>query len=214
MKNPVIGRVKSRLAKDIGEHAAYRIYLNLIDKIKQSASAFRGTKNVFYADFIDINDSWPNDKFSKFLQQGKNLGECMSNAIIAGLNQGHEKVVLIGSDIPNLDIDIINGAFQKLENMDVVFGPSTDGGYYLIGLKRNYPDLFEDIPWSTKKVLDATLKKCHKKHLSTYLLPPLTDIDTLGDIYLLDDKTRDLYLRIIEESERRNCPLRKRRNRF
>ena len=204
MKNPVIGMVKSRLAMDVGKLAAWQIYVDLVARIQQTTQDYKGAKCVFYDDFIDEKDDWSNDHYRKFLQQGNNIGECMNNSIKSGFNFGSKKVVLIGSDIPNLDLEIINTAFYDLDDVDVVLGPATDGGYYLIGLKSEQPYLFEGISWSTNNVLETTLTKCKTKGLTTSLLPKLTDVDTLEDIYLLHEELRDHYLRLIENSAVKN----------
>jgi glycosyltransferase A (GT-A) superfamily protein (DUF2064 family) len=91
-------------------------------------------------------------------------------------------VVVVGTDIPGLDAGTIRKAAQALEDADVVIGPATDGGYYLIGLNESRPELFEGIPWSTSEVLADTTRAAERAHLRVSLLEPKTDVDTLPDV--------------------------------
>jgi rSAM/selenodomain-associated transferase 1 len=100
------------------------------------------------------------------------------------LFKNHQSVVLIGCDLPDLTSALIAKAFDALQNNDLVIGPSCDGGYYLIGLNKSTPDLFEEISWSTEKVLKQTLERAERLLLKVQLLDQLRDIDTLEDLYL------------------------------
>ena len=97
--------------------------------------------------------------------------------------QGYAKIVIIGSDCPELTGFIIDDAFEKLHSHDVVIGPSTDGGYYLLGLTHLLPDLFKDKEWSTNKVLVETIKDIVRLKKSSYFLTELSDIDTAEDLH-------------------------------
>ncbi len=96
----------------------------------------------------------------------------------------YERVVVVGSDLPDLPRRIIANAIQALEQpeRDLVLGPTPDGGYYLIGLKRPVPEIFHDIPWSTGEVLERTLEKARGVGLSFSLVERWDDIDTYGDL--------------------------------
>mgnify|MGYP000025680380 FL=1 len=100
------------------------------------------------------------------------------------LFQNHQSVILIGCDLPDLTSALISNAFDALQSNDVVIGPSCDGGYYLIGLNKETPDLFKEISWSTEKVLNQTLEKAERLSLKVQLLDRLRDIDTLEDLHL------------------------------
>ena len=106
----------------------------------------------------------------------------MMNAIRLVFEDGNEKAVLIGTDVPEITDVILNDAFQKLSEHDVVLGPAKDGGYYLIGMNENLPSLFENMKWSNEKVLDITLERISKLGKSFYLLEELIDIDTEEDL--------------------------------
>ena len=109
----------------------------------------------------------------------------MNQAFTVLFAQGYRRVILIGTDVPTLPLDRFKQALASLENHDLVLGPAIDGGYYLIGLTRPVPDLFVDIPWSTDQVLRLTQEKATAFGLTTVLLEPWRDVDTLADLQAL-----------------------------
>jgi rSAM/selenodomain-associated transferase 1 len=178
-KNPIKGRVKSRLAATIGEDAALEIYQFLVD---QTFRAVRGTAHevlVFYSDFIP--ETSPNSPHFLKIQKGSDLGEKMKNAFDEAFSMGFQKAVIIGTDCPELTSDLLSQAFENLNCYDLVIGPAEDGGYYLLGMKVCHPYLFENIEWSTSKVFSRTLEQANLHHLNTSLLPTLHDIDEEKD---------------------------------
>lgn len=179
VKNPVLGKVKTRLAKDIGNGKALEVYRQLIGRTKTAATDTRADV-MFYFSHDNEDSIWPESKSA--IQQGENLGQRMRTAFEEGFEKGYDRICLIGSDLPDISAQLIDQAFQSLTFMDTVIGPSADGGYYLIGLKRLIPDLFESIEWSTNKVLEQTLEKLTKKKESYFLLETKNDIDTLEDL--------------------------------
>lgn len=191
IKNPEIGKVKTRLARTVGDIEALSIYLRLLEITREMALILRGVKvYVFYSDFVEQDDEWANDYFEKYVQNGSDLGLRMSNAFSFVIEQ-HSKVCIIGSDCPTLSADIVEQAFWELQINDYVLGPSTDGGYYLLGLRKNekhasntqnhYQFLFENMEWSTSKVLLQSLDRIKEKGKTVFLLPALTDIDEETD---------------------------------
>ena len=127
-------------------------------------------------------DEWPNDAFQKHVQTGEDLGERMFNAF-SDVLKTHDNAVIIGSDCPTLTADILTMAFEKLENNDFVVGPSTDGGYYLLGFGQNNATdfIFKNMDWSTESVLPTTLKRISAQGKTAFLLPELTDVDEEKD---------------------------------
>ncbi len=115
-------------------------------------------------------------------QSEGDLGQRMLSAFVASLSQGRRRVVLIGSDCPEITAPILSSAFALLTDHDLVLGPARDGGYYLIGLTAPYPELFQDMPWGTAAVLTKTQTKAARLGLKTALLEPLTDIDRPEDL--------------------------------
>jgi rSAM/selenodomain-associated transferase 1 len=148
----------------------------------------RGTF-LFYLYFYpgdSLNDlkDWLGDQYLYAPQMGENLGERMKNGFMEAFSMNFKRVVLIGSDIPDLPLEFIEEAFSALRNYDVVIGPAVDGGYYLIGSRNEtfYPKMFEGIPWSTERVLEGTVKILEQAGLTVHLLKPLRDIDTIEDL--------------------------------
>lgn len=186
MKNPVKGKVKTRLAATVGEDKALEVYTILL---RQTVIVANETqicdKAIFYSDLIDKNDVWCESNTQKYLQQGKDLGERMRNAFDAAFIMQYEKVIIIGTDCFDLTAELIEEGFQKLKKADIVIGPAMDGGYYLLGMKALYNQLFENISWSTDSVLTNTLQIATRFQLTYQLLAALTDIDTEEDLRLV-----------------------------
>ncbi len=180
-KNIVLGKVKTRLAKTIGDTGAFNVYVKLFEITeKQSMKVKSADKHIYFSDVV-INAKWKNCK--KYVQEGDDLGMRMLNAFNNVFEQGYEKVVCIGSDLPELTADIIEQAFLKLETNDFVFGPAADGGYYLVGLKNSKQSyIFENKPWSTDRLLDITLKEIESNNHDHALLEVLNDVDTIDDL--------------------------------
>ena len=191
-KNPDPGKVKTRLAKTIGEDKALAIYLKLLEHTYSIADKVFADKAVFYSDRVEEFDILDYYKFPKFLQKGNDLGERMDRAFGEAFAQGYEKVVIIGSDCYELTSEIIEDAFKLLDEINVVLGPASDGGYYLLGMDRHYSHLFRDKKWSTPDVLLDTILDTKKLKLSYTLLPTLTDVDEEKDLGALKDEIAGL----------------------
>jgi len=182
VKNPVVGKVKTRLAESIGSRNALHIYKTLLRHTYVAADRIDADTQVWYSSFIDRTDLWENGSFDKYLQKGENLGRRMSGAIGKGFDDGYSRVVIIGSDCADLTPGHISKAFAELTKADCVIGPARDGGYYLLGLSRFLPDLFEEIEWSKPTVFEDTIKILGQQNFSVELLEELNDIDTIEDL--------------------------------
>ena len=193
-KTPELGLVKTRLAASVGNQKALEIYLDLLKITDGETKPFSSSRYVFLTSALEDSlekmrstlqqqDLFTDPETSFIAQQGEDLGERM-NLAFRNLFQNHESAVLIGCDLPELTSTLITQAFQALQNNDLVLGPSNDGGYYLIGLKKEAPDLFKEISWSTEKVLKHTLERAERLSLKVQLLDRLRDIDTLEDLNL------------------------------
>jgi hypothetical protein len=181
IRNPILGKVKTRLARNIGAEHALKIYKYLLRYTKSVVTQVECSHLVFYSDFIEYKDIWDNDNFHKFIQSGSEFGERMYNAFKIALKY-HEKSLIIGSDCYEITPTILNNAFKQLDSYDIVIGPAEDGGYYLLGMKRLYSRLFRNKEWSTSSVLKDTINDIEKLDLSYYLLPVLSDIDEIEDL--------------------------------
>jgi len=180
IKNPIQGKVKTRLAKDIGDKKALAAYKLLLQYTHDIVMKTDTAKYLYYSDFIEDEDEWSSRDFRKMVQYGDDLGKCMFNAIEFSLLE-NKHVVLIGSDCPTIKKKHIDTAFKQLKTRDVVLGPAEDGGYYLIAVKENSKALFHDIEWSTSQVLDVTLEKIKELGLSYCLIEQLEDVDTVNE---------------------------------
>ncbi len=186
-KEAVPGRVKSRLAKDIGQERAAIIYQQLLSITHSVLQKLKASVFVCRDGNISENDDPIKNRYFRH-QKGKDLGERMRNAFYEVLDGSYKKVLLIGTDCPEISQEVFELAFSALEKNDIVLGPAIDGGYYLIGMKKNYPVLFDQIRWSTDEVLQKTIEKITQEKLSYYLLPTLRDLDDLQDLRYFQDK--------------------------
>lgn len=182
IRRPIAGTVKSRIAKTIGVEKALAVYKKLLNHTRTITLGLACKKHLYYSDAIDATDEWDETIYQKKLQAPGSLGEKMSEAFKNAVLHSNQKVIIIGSDCYELNSEIINEAFLLLDRADVVAGPATDGGYYLLGMKNYHPDLFAIEQWSTDMVLAQTLAHCEKLALEYALLPVLSDIDEAADI--------------------------------
>jgi len=182
IKNPVAGEVKTRLGASIGSTNALQVYKKLLSHTREIAVQVKCDREIWYSSMIDRRDSWNSDLFEKKLQQGRNLGVRMSGAFQQAFEAGYEKAVIIGSDCPELEPQHIEDAFDALRSQDAVIGPSEDGGYYLLGMKKYTPEIFSDIEWSTSSVFEETKRHFEQLGLTCKTLEVLNDIDTIEDL--------------------------------
>ncbi len=183
VKNPELGKCKTRLAATIGDQKALHFYKKMLERTREVATAVDAHKTVFYSSFVDKTDQWPENRdFSKALQQKGDLGDKMRLAFEESFNAGYQSICIIGSDCYELDSQTINKAFQILEIKDAVIGPSTDGGYYLIGMNQLVAEVFSNKNWSTETVNSDTILDFDNLNISYGKLQPLTDIDTEEDL--------------------------------
>lgn len=178
---PELGKVKTRLARTVGDEKALEIYRFLLEKTRKAALEADVKRLLFYVDNIGQNDEWPDDFFEKNVQCSGDLGERMRQAFDIAFEKGAEKAIIIGSDCPEIAEASISRALAMLDTVDCVLGPTYDGGYYLLGVKKPAPFLFKDISWSTEVVLEQTLAAVQQAGLTAALLQPLRDIDTEAD---------------------------------
>jgi len=180
VRNPIIGTVKTRLASKIGNKLALKVYNELTRHTASICEKIKTKKKIYYSKEIIYNDLWSDLVFQKQLQCEGDLGQRMKTAFDEAFDEGYNKVIIIGSDVYSLSELIIQQAFHKLNYHDVVIGPALDGGYYLLGLKMNYPQIFNNKNWGTKSVLKETLHDLKSK--SIFFLNPQNDIDDYEDL--------------------------------
>lgn len=188
-KFPEAGEVKTRLAASIGSEKAAEFYRISSEEVFAQCLNLPDDYNLY----LFFNDDRNYEKISKWVdkrfilepQIGNGLGEKMKNSFMKCFTLGIEKSLIIGTDAPQITAEIIETAFNYLDDYDVVLGPSLDGGYYLLGMRTFYPFLFDGIKWSSDEVLPSTLNILSREKIRYNLLPLLRDVDTIDDLYAL-----------------------------
>lgn len=190
-REPVLGRVKSRLAVAIGQEEALAVYQAMLARIAGLLSSANlaawdlwVTSNISHKSFLSICN-----RSNIYLQEGGDLGAKMDAAIQQTLADGSiDDVLLIGTDCPALTAKYLDQALAALKSgVDVVLGPAEDGGYVLVGMVRPLPVVFKDIPWGTDKVLSRTLEVLKANQMSYRLLDTLWDVDRPEDLDRLSE---------------------------
>ena len=179
-RNPELGKVKTRLAKTVGNATALKIYIFLLKRTRDIAVKVAADKAVYYSVKIRENDIWDASIFQKHQQVGEDLGIRMLHAFKNGFKAGYKKVIIIGSDLYDLTYETIENAIIALENNEVVIGPAEDGGYYLLGMNSLEEKIFKNKDWGTETVRKDTLEDLKDKKV--FLLGELNDVDVFEDI--------------------------------
>jgi len=186
VKFPEKGKVKRRLSADLSIEIIQGLYrcfvqdtLSMVKKIDTHLIVC-----FFPADSQKKFQKWLGSSLMFLPQEGNDLGERMNNCFTEAFAKGFQRVVLIGSDSPDLPEEYIEQAFAILQTKDVVLGPAVDGGYYLIGFKKTtfISQVFVDIPWSSNTVFEETLLKIKQANRTMGFLPVWSDVDTIIDL--------------------------------
>ena len=192
VKFPETGKVKARLSKDLDEDAVCSLYkifvLDLLDTLKKGSYTFRV---CFYPPEAEEKVAdWLGRDLFYMPQAGKDLGERMKNAFIHVFSQGYSEVLLIGSDIPDLAGPVIDEAFDELKNSEAVVGPAFDGGYYLIGFRKDtfLSEIFQGIHWGTDTVFARTMEIFNRNNYRIHVLTKWRDVDRIEDLKALFDR--------------------------
>jgi rSAM/selenodomain-associated transferase 1 len=182
---PVRGRVKQRLAAELGDERALAVHIELVEGTLMRCTGRAAWRTDLWIADGDAGDPLISDWCDRFnvtfkSQQGDDLGARMNHALTACVMEGAVPV-LIGCDCPDIDALYVERAFSALDEADVVLGPAEDGGYGLMGIRRPAPSLFDEIPWGTDRVLERTLQRAAESGLVVELLAPIRDVDTVAD---------------------------------
>lgn len=186
-KNAQLGKVKTRLAKDVGDEKALEIYEFLTAYTHDYLQEVQVDKFLYYSDYIEDKTALP-PNYYKCVQSGADLGERMFRAFHEVFKKGYQSVVIIGTDCYEMNKSHIKQAFDALEKVDFVIGPADDGGYYLLGSTFLEGAVFADKNWSTKEVFPKTIQNFDELGIDYFVLPPLSDIDTIDDLKDLKKK--------------------------
>lgn len=188
---PRRGRVKTRIARHFEGTFALELYRNFILDMLETIGAVTADTVVFVfpGRGKKAMQRWLGSEYSYKSQRGKDLGERMKNAFTLMFHSGYDRCILVGSDLPDLPVTFLNEAFHALTSHEAVIGPTVDGGYYLVGFRRQtpLPPIFRDIPWGTDRVWAATMAIFKNQSTRIYTLPRWRDMDTPEDlIHLLN----------------------------
>ncbi len=187
-KKPEPGSTKTRLSPPFTPEAAAEFYDCLMRDTLALAAQVPGVDLILAyapASAVDYFQNRVPNGFRLTPQQGAHLGERLANALAFHLKRGYRKAIIMNSDGPTLPLAHLQAAFTELDHADVTLGMGHDGGYYLIGLKQMVPELFENIAWSTEKVIPQTLDICRRLKLTVHSLPEWYDVDVDADLQRL-----------------------------
>jgi rSAM/selenodomain-associated transferase 1 len=179
VKNPIPGTVKTRIARTVGDNQAVAVYRHLLRHTQEVTRQLSCRRVVYYGDFVNPDDGW--NGYDKRLQVGTDLGQRMQEAFREQFEQGADQIAIIGSDCLSITASHIETAFVALTEADVVIGPATDGGYYLLAIKKLHTALFEGMPWSQPELCQLTELAILQNDLTFERLEELTDIDEWAD---------------------------------
>ena len=179
---PELGRCKTRLIAELGAQGALDAHVELLESQLLRGSAAKISMRLWttaLTPYVTALES----RFGcdSSVQTGADLGQRMDAALATEFARGAEKVCLIGSDCPAIDGAYLEAGFAALNEVDVVVGPTEDGGYGLIGMKESCSEIFAGIPWGTAQVTEATIARLEAQSLSFRLLPLTWDVDTPED---------------------------------
>ena len=184
LKYPTPGQVKTRLAASVGTEAATNIYRACTELTLERLAQFRKDTIVCVhpPEAVDRTRQWLGAGWLLRSQHGTTLGERLAHAMGEAFASGAARVAAIGTDSPWLEARDLDAAFAALDGADVVIGPAQDGGYYLIGLSREAPELFDGVAWGSSAVYAQTLAKARTLGLQVTILRPGYDVDQLDDV--------------------------------
>lgn len=184
LKAPEPGKVKTRLAAELGDEAAAAVYRQLVKKqLRHIPPAWRIRVVYDPPDALDRFQAWLGKRLEHSPQAPGDLGDRLAAAVNQAFDEGAGPVFCIGGDCPNLCADTFTEARSRLlEENDLVFVPAEDGGYVLVGMNRPCPEIFEGIPWSSPDTLHVSLSRAETAGRNTALLPSKFDIDTRADL--------------------------------
>lgn len=184
---PEPGKTKTRLIPALGLGKAAILQQQMTEHTLAQAQQLQVTLPIdleirFTGGTRRLMRSWLGSELAYQRQGSGDLGQRMAQAFRVAFKAGMQQVVIVGIDCPDLDAIALGKAFQELRHHDLVLGPATDGGYYLIGLRRFVPELFQGITWSSDRVWTQTLAIAQQQNLSVSALPPLSDVDRPEDL--------------------------------
>ena len=189
---PEAGKTKTRLIPALGPEGAANLQREMTEYILLKAKNLQkqiplSLEVRFAGGDAQLMTDWLGSDIVYHPQGEGDLGMRMARSLSEAFQNGAEKSIIIGTDCPSIDLEILTLAFEYLANKDLALGPAIDGGYYLIGLRRSIPELFVDVDWGTEKVLRKTVNIAEKLNLAVGYLPILADIDRPEDLPIWEE---------------------------
>lgn len=199
---PEAGKTKTRMIPALGSVGAAKLQQQMTEHTLATAKQVQKSRHLaleihFTGGDRQLMSEWLGTELDYYLQVAGDLGQKMHSAFARAFKLGGDRVVAIGIDCPALDLFILNQAFDALTTKDLVLGGAEDGGYYLIGLKRSLPMLFDNISWGTNKVLEQTKAIANNLNLDICYLPRLNDVDRPNDLWIWQQHDDDLSDKLI-----------------
>ena len=195
VKYPEQGQVKTRLTAELGEEVVVELYKNFVlDMLSTVRQLNVPVRICFHPESArDKVKEWLGRQYTYIAQEGSSLGQRMKNSIAHTFEENFTRAILIGSDSPDLPVDFCIQALQSLETNHAVIGPSSDGGYYLIGFSKAHflPNAFDNISWSTENVFQQTIDIFQQYSSKVHVLPQWFDVDTPADLRELINRNRN-----------------------
>lgn len=184
---PEPGKTKTRLIPALGAVGAANLQRQMTEhtifQARELQKAAAITVEVrFVGGDLQLMQNWLGDDLVYQPQGDGDLGARMGRSLFHAFESSAKQVIIIGSDCPGVNCQILATAFEQIQVFDLVLGPAMDGGYYLIGLQRPIPELFLNIEWGSTQVLPRTVDIAQKLKLSPIYLPPLADVDRPEDL--------------------------------
>jgi uncharacterized protein len=186
---PEIGKTKTRMIPALGASGAAELQRQMSEHTIKIARQLQLSRPIsieihFAGGSQELMQNWLGGDLNYYPQINGDLGMKMQAAFDRALNNDRQKVITIGTDCPDINLAILQKAFDLLENCDLVLGPADDGGYYLIGLTALIPQLFKGIAWGTPEVLAQTQRIAKNLNLNTAYLTTLRDVDRPEDLFI------------------------------
>lgn len=202
VKYPEAGKVKTRLGDVIGHDVAARLYAHFVQDMMQCLTRLDTSLRICYVpeegrDLESEFRKWLGDAHTYKAQEGADLGERMKNAMQSAFDAGFSRVVLMGSDIPDYPCELVEKTLLDLDRIEAAIGPAYDGGYYLIGFRKDtfMPEIFDGIEWGHADVFRPTMERLRARQYEVLRLPDWNDVDTIWDLNVLFRTNRNSSFR-------------------
>ena len=184
---PEAGKTKTRMIPALGAAGAAELQRKMTEHTLKTSRKLKLSRNInlevhFAGGNEQLMSTWLGEDLKYLAQVAGDLGDKMKSSFAQAFNSNNQRVLIIGIDCPGINLKILDNAFDSLHKQQLVLGVAEDGGYYLIGLNKTIPQLFENITWGTERVLKQTKAIAQQLNLNVHYLPTLSDVDRPEDL--------------------------------